>query len=151
MSPMLRRAQRGGEGLGLVWLSRTYGCHRQFRTQSVSSSKQSCKLSSRSHAPRLYAVTQSRRHRGRTSMKKLIMSAAIIMSALSTFTAFAAPPARVTPATPCAHCAHKVAETAFAQRGQHALGVQPCNHGAVATNVRWGNAPKPCPHCNHMG
>ena len=87
-------------------------------------------------------------------MKKLIMSTVMALSVFSTAVAFAGPPARETPAPPCRRCVmngNKSANVALPHTGQYGLGEKPCRHGAVAANVRWGTAQKPCPHCNHAG
>lgn len=88
-------------------------------------------------------------------MKKLIISTVVALSVLSTTAAFAGPPARQASGAPCNRpdcpMVGKVANVALPRAGQYGLGALPCRHGAVATNVRWGNAQKSCPHCNHSG
>lgn len=87
-------------------------------------------------------------------MNKLIISAVVTVTALSTLNAFAAPAARQNSARPCAHCtmsSHGQIRVATPHAGQYGLHQQQCNHATVASNVRWGKAQMPCPHCKHMG
>ncbi len=84
-------------------------------------------------------------------MKKLIISTVMAFSVFSTAVAFAAPPARGETSAPCTHCLMGSANVAVPHAGQYGLGERPCRHDAVAANVRWGTAQKPCPHCNHAG
>jgi hypothetical protein len=85
-------------------------------------------------------------------MKKLIVSAIMTASVLFTAAAFAAPPARKAPSSACAHCTMNQRGMAQqqARAGLYGQAQYHCHHGTIATNVRWGNAKKPCPHCSHV-
>ncbi len=85
-------------------------------------------------------------------MNKLITSALLAVSVLSTSVVFAAPPARQDASVPCTQCPmakKSVTAVALPRAGQYGRTDGACRHGAVANNVRWGNAQTPCPHCNH--
>jgi hypothetical protein len=88
-------------------------------------------------------------------MQKFIVSTVMAALLFSSTAALAAPPAAQSHgAAPCANCvmaARQATKLAVPRAGLYTVRQQPCNHDAVATNVRWGAAQKSCPHCKHMG